>query len=82
MKSKQLLGFAIAASILSLDCCTNDTLCYHSTNDTTAMTSLRTCFMLFAAALVMGAADVTAQHVFLDECDRAHAFQPRSCYVK
>lgn len=37
-------------------------------------------FILLAVCLALSAGDIAAQHVFLEQCDRAHAFQPKSCY--
>tara|TARA_R100001443_G_scaffold59841_1_gene70135 strand:- start:470 stop:622 length:153 start_codon:yes stop_codon:yes gene_type:complete len=42
---------------------------------------IKVCTIIFAAVLAMGAVDVAAQHIFLDECERTHAWQPKSCYM-
>ena len=42
---------------------------------------LTTFLVAYFAVLLAGAAvDVAAQHVFLEPCERAHYWQPDSCY--
>ncbi len=45
------------------------------------MSILRPAVLLVSLLLVTSAADISAQHIFLDECDRAHQWQPKSCYI-